>query len=240
MVVVPTGKIDLGPAWAAAAPGCAAEPASASAPVAKMVLRSISLMGASSLFCLLVRRLYSVFATKGIPFALCCVAIAAKRKARVAVGLSIRASGEASVLDLGRQLATVGGQLGHDLLVQPDIHAGGIVAVARVAKFLRELLACRKARIDVERLHQVDDRGAPLQLLALGLDGLIEDGCDVDSRSRCRSGSPRRSARGRSGARGRAAASRRGVRLGAEDRAHDFSENAHRSLPMKLKSGGAV
>src|SRR6267142_1578107 len=50
IVVVPTGKIDFGPACAAAAPPCMAVPASASAPVARMVLRSTLLIGAS-LFC---------------------------------------------------------------------------------------------------------------------------------------------------------------------------------------------
>jgi hypothetical protein len=42
--------------------------------------------------------------------------------------------GEASVLDIRRQLAAIGGQLGHDLLVQPDIHARGIAAVAGIAE----------------------------------------------------------------------------------------------------------
>src|SRR6202022_4998940 len=61
-----------------------------------------------------------------------------------------------SVLDLGRQLAAIGSELGHHLLVQPDIHAGGIVGVAGIAEFLGELLARGKAGVDVERLHQVD------------------------------------------------------------------------------------
>ncbi len=45
------------------------------------------------------------------------------------------------VLDLRRQLAAVGGEFRHHLLVQPDVHAGGIIAVAGVTEFLREFLA---------------------------------------------------------------------------------------------------
>src|ERR1700712_4342555 len=40
IVVTPTGKIDFGPACAAAGPACVAAPASTSAPVLRMVLRS--------------------------------------------------------------------------------------------------------------------------------------------------------------------------------------------------------
>ena len=40
IVLTPTGKMDFGPACAAAGPPCVAAPASASAPVARMVLRS--------------------------------------------------------------------------------------------------------------------------------------------------------------------------------------------------------
>ena len=98
---------------------------------------------------------------------------------------------EASVLDFRRQLAAIGGELGHHLLVQPDVHARGIIAVAGVAELLGELLARREARIDVERLHQVDDRGAPLQLFALGFDSRVEDRCDIDG---CRRAGAARSA----------------------------------------------
>src|SRR6201988_3125982 len=52
MVVVATGKIDFGPAWASAGV-VAAAPASASAPVARMVLRSSWSMGVLPLLLLL-------------------------------------------------------------------------------------------------------------------------------------------------------------------------------------------
>jgi len=141
-----------------------------------------------------------------------------------------------SVLDLGRQLAAIGRELGHHLLVQPDVHAGRIVGVAGVAELLGELLARGEAGVDIERLHQVDDRGPPLQLLPLRGDRLVEDGRHIDCRpggSR-RRGGRRRCAAGGSRARGRSA-SGRGARAAAEDRAHDFSEYAHRSLPKELR-----
>src|SRR5262245_12715393 len=74
MVVVPTGKIDFGPACASAAPLCTAVPASASAPVAKMVLRSTLLIGVSLyfVFCSCCRtRIYRLFEPKWTCFALC-------------------------------------------------------------------------------------------------------------------------------------------------------------------------
>ena len=43
------------------------------------------------------------------------------------------------VLDLRWQLASVGRKLGHYLLVQPDIHARGIVGVAGVTELLRRV-----------------------------------------------------------------------------------------------------
>jgi hypothetical protein len=45
------------------------------------------------------------------------------------------------LLDFGRQLATIRREFGHHLLVQPDVHAGGIIAVAGVAEFLGKFFA---------------------------------------------------------------------------------------------------
>src|SRR5882672_11431414 len=132
------------------------------------------------------------------------------------------------MLDLGRQFAAIRGKFGHYLLVQPDVHAGGIIAVTGVTELLGKVLARTEAGIDVERLHQVDDRGAPCQLFALCGSCLVHDGCDID-------GLCRRSRRRRSGARGRTTSCWRGVGLGAEDRAHNFPENTHRLLPLNLK-----
>jgi len=60
-----------------------------------------------------------------------------------------------------------------------DVHGRGIM-VSRCNQFLRELLARSEAGIDLERLHQVDDRGAPFQLFAGGGGGLVDNGRDVD------------------------------------------------------------
>src|SRR3954471_7015058 len=206
MVVAATGKIDFGPAcaWAGVV---AAAPASARAPVARIVRRSRWSMGV-------------------LPLAL--VAYCRSRK-RPAPGAGLIAwSIVVSVLDLRRQLAAVGGELGHHLLVQPDVHARRVVGVAGVAELLGEVLARRKAGVDVERLHQVDDGVLPVQLLPLGRDRLVEDGSDVDGlrrRSRRSRGRPARSC----------AAGRRCCTGLAEDRTHDGSENTHRSLPINLK-----
>src|SRR3954466_11097595 len=51
------------------------------------------------------------------------------------------------MLDVGRKLAAIGRQLAHHLLVQPDIHAGAVIAVARKAEFLREFLSRRQAGV---------------------------------------------------------------------------------------------
>src|SRR5262245_52481243 len=62
---------------------------------------------------------------------------------------------EISGLELGRNLAAILGELGHDLLVQPDVHGGGVVHVAAVFELLSELLACRQAAVEIQELHQV-------------------------------------------------------------------------------------
>src|SRR5438105_961400 len=118
--------------------------------------------------------------------------------------------------------------LAHHLLVQPDVHAGGIIGVAGVAELLGELLAGRKAGIDVERLHQVDDGVFPIELLPFGSNRLVEDGSDVDGLRRCRTGRCGRAA-------GLRAACGCGASLAAEDRAHDASQNTIRSLPTNWK-----
>src|ERR1700716_695806 len=204
IVVTPTGKMDCGPACAAAGPLCVAAPASASAPVARMVLRStISMRVLLQCFCCSTAYL-AFWATRGKQIRIgryglrlpttrershpsCCSAMnrsqvrrfQSKRPARARAFAFWFCAGK-SVLDLRRQLAAVGGKLDHDLLVQPDVHGGGIIAVAGVAEFLRKLLARGEAGIDIERLHQIDDRGAPFQLFALGGNRLVEDGRDVD------------------------------------------------------------
>src|SRR3954466_10525744 len=96
MVVAATGKIDFGPACAWAGVVVAA-PASASAPVARTARRSRWSMGVLLL------------ALVG-----CC-----RPRKRPAPGGGLIAWSIVSVLDLRRQLAAIGGELGHHLLVQP-------------------------------------------------------------------------------------------------------------------------
>src|SRR4051794_3810077 len=124
------GKIGFTPAGALASGLCAAAPASASAPEARMVLRSTIFMGS------LPGDIFSVSN-----------AYLARRISRgkaTPKPLSFRGSSEvtrcplerASVLDLRWKLAPIRRQLRHHLLVQPDVHARGIIAVARVPEFL--------------------------------------------------------------------------------------------------------
>src|SRR5882672_2907522 len=126
IVVAGTANIGFGPACAAAGALCVAAPASANAPVARIIRRSISFMGV--LPCIVLVRW-----------------LARKRPAipRAFDALDVTNS----VLDFRRQFAAVGGELGHHLLVQPDVHTGGIIAVAGIAEFLGQLLARGKAGI---------------------------------------------------------------------------------------------
>src|SRR5262245_26960878 len=123
IVVAAIGKIDFGPVCASACV-VAAAPASASAPVVRMVLRSSWSMGI-------------------LPLLFFVVAVTKKARAE-ARALSVTGR-KRSVLDLRRQLAAIGRELGHHLLVQPDVHAGGIVGVAGVAELLGKFLARREA-----------------------------------------------------------------------------------------------
>jgi hypothetical protein len=64
--------------------------------------------------------------------------------------------------------------------VKPDVHARGIVGIAGVTKLLCKFFAGRKTGVDIERLHQIDDRGAPFQLFLLGGNRLVQDWRDID------------------------------------------------------------
>ena len=103
---------------------------------------------------------------------------------RPALGNGTNASG----LDVAGQFTAIGCKLPHDLLMQPDIHGGGVVRVASVLQFASELLASRQAAVETESLHQVDDRGSPGKLLALCRCGLVDDCRNVDGLRRWRAG----------------------------------------------------
>ncbi len=140
---------------------------------------------------------------------------------------------QGSVLQVGRHLAAVFFQLVHHLLVQPDVHGRGIALVAGVVQLVGQVLARLQAAVDVQQLHQVDDGGAPVELLAVLRRHAIEHLLDVDAvhgggcllrRARC-AWLLRRGGGDRGG-------SRRAGRLGSgaaamEDLAENIAEDAH-------------
>src|SRR5581483_10479714 len=187
MVTGGTSKIGLTSDCACAVRTAAAPPASASAPDANSDLRST----------VFISRLRNQVILTGylppVPYVGKLVAAASPKKKARRSGPSAIESETCSPFDVGRQFSAVGGKLRHHLLVQPDVHGGGIIGVAGISQLLRQILARGEAGIDVERFHQVDDRGAPRQFLVLGSDRLVEDRCDIDG-LRGRSGCRRRSA----------------------------------------------
>src|SRR5262245_10724191 len=80
--------------------------------------------------------------------------------------------------------ATVFGELDHYLLVQPDIHLGGVVRIASVIQLLCQLLACRNAAVEIEQLHQVDNGISPIELLLVLAGKVCKDSRDIDLSSR--------------------------------------------------------
>src|SRR5512139_850276 len=89
-----------------------------------------------------------------------------------------------SGLDIGRQLAAIGGEFRHDLLVQPHVHGGGIIGVAGVFQLGSKLLPRRDAAVEIESFHQVDNGRSPGKFLAFGCGCLIDDFCNIDCLSR--------------------------------------------------------
>src|SRR5205814_489922 len=63
-----------------------------------------------------------------------------------------------SVLEVRWDLAAVFGKLGHDLLMQPDVHRRRVVHIAIVMKFLSQRLARVQAAVHPEEFHQIHDR----------------------------------------------------------------------------------
>ena len=62
------------------------------------------------------------------------------------------------VLETDRHHAAALGKLRHDLLVQPDVHFRRAIESSSVAELLRQLLAGAKAAVELEQLHEIDDR----------------------------------------------------------------------------------
>ena len=154
---------------------------------------------------------------------------------------SDRAPDRGSVLEIGRDLAAVLLELLDDLLVQPDVHRGRVVLVAGVVQLVGQLLAGVQARIQIEQLHQIDDRGAPVQLLRVLRGQVVEHGLDIDRSTRGRAAAGGGGGRGGAAAGGRLGLGlgglrRRRVRLGGlrlrraermEDLADDAADEAH-------------
>ena len=64
-----------------------------------------------------------------------------------------------------RHFAPVFGDLLDDLFVQPNIHLGGIVGIARVVQLSSEGFARGKTAVHFEQLQQVDDGLSPVKFL---------------------------------------------------------------------------
>jgi hypothetical protein len=60
-------------------------------------------------------------------------------------------------LETVRYFAAGLGELYHDLLVQPDVHFRRAIERASVAEFLGQLFAGRKAAVQFQQFHQVND-----------------------------------------------------------------------------------
>ena len=120
--------------------------------------------------------------------------------------------------------------------------------VAGVIQFLCQFLARREAAVEIEQLHQIDDRLSPIELLFVLAGELGENGFDIDLRLRrawCSRGFGAARARGcrtrRRAARAEGAGPEvvlpaergesrllRRLRFGVtKDRRHDVSEDAH-------------
>src|SRR5262249_41484457 len=86
----------------------------------------------------------------------------------------------------GRDLSSGFRNFHHDLLVQPDVDCSSIVFVAGVVQFFCKLLARRETAVELEKLHEINDRPSPLELFLVLTGELRQDVLDVDRRLRRR------------------------------------------------------
>ena len=70
-----------------------------------------------------------------------------------------------SIQELRGNVAAIFGKLLQQRLVKKHVHLRRVIYVAAVVQLGREFLAFRKAGIHTQRLHQVDARMTPVQLL---------------------------------------------------------------------------
>src|SRR5271166_980388 len=104
--------------------------------------------------------------------------------------------GASSCLETVRHLAAALGELGHHLLMQPDVHFRGAVECAGIAELMGELLAGAQAAVEVEQLHQIDDRLLPVVFFFLPGGELRNHAVDLRPRHRLPSSSGEGSCRG--------------------------------------------
>ena len=79
------------------------------------------------------------------------------------------------MLQIVGNLASVLGKLDHHLLVQPHMHLYRTLRVALVVQFLRQVFPSGRATVRVKKLHQIDDGGAPLELLLFLFRQAVQD-----------------------------------------------------------------
>ena len=63
--------------------------------------------------------------------------------------------------------ATVVRDLSDHHLVKPDVHGGGIAGVTGIVKIFGKFLARRETAVHADKLHQIDDGFAPVELLGI-------------------------------------------------------------------------
>ena len=126
--------------------------------------------------------------------------------------------------------------------MQPDVHARRVIHVARIVQFLRQLLAGVQAAVEIQELHQVNDRSAPVELLGVLAGKMGEDRLDIHRSTggtcRSRGRGPRcrlRSSGCWRGAWGGGARRRRGCFGMAKDLGHDVPEDTHRAISRSAK-----
>lgn len=86
----------------------------------------------------------------------------------------------ASVEEVPRHVAAVGGDVREHYAVQPDVHPGGVLhQVCRAAQLLRQGLARCGAAMDFEQLQEVDDGGASVEFFQVRLRAILQLRNDV-------------------------------------------------------------
>ena len=66
------------------------------------------------------------------------------------------------------------GEMDHDLLVQPDVHRCRVIEIAAEMQFCGELLAGREATVEADKLHQIDDGRAPIEVLFVARSKIVQ------------------------------------------------------------------